>query len=307
MNDSMAQPDAGLAGLRSAGWKSAVNWVAAVLLALLFLSSGIWKVTDVTGRAVRLAQAKIPESLSVAGALIVGIAETVAGVLLLVPRLRRWGALLSGILLVVFLAYFGVNYNTLRGMDCSCFPWLKRAVGPGFFIGDGAMLALAAVAWVWGRRPSGLRAVALILGAVSVFAVVSYGVDVVRQRGAEGPQTVTVDGRPYDVGSGKVFVFFFNPSCSHCFDSAKRLSQLDWGETRVVAVPVDLAQFAPQFLSETGFRAVLTGDFETLKTAFHYKAYPYGVAVVDGRQQAAMTKFESEEPAATLRRLGLVR
>ena len=44
------------------------------------------------------------------------------------------------ILLLVFLIYFGLHYQELRGMDCSCFPWLKRVVGPGFFIGDGAML-----------------------------------------------------------------------------------------------------------------------------------------------------------------------
>jgi len=98
MNDSMAQPRLGLAGVRLQGWKFAVNWIAAVLLAVLFLSSGIWKVTDVPGWALRLAQAKVPEALSVAGALIVGVAETIAGVLLLVPRLRRWGAILSGVM-----------------------------------------------------------------------------------------------------------------------------------------------------------------------------------------------------------------
>ena len=46
MNDSMAQPRVGLAGVRLQGWRFAVNWIAAVLLAVLFLSSGIWKVTD---------------------------------------------------------------------------------------------------------------------------------------------------------------------------------------------------------------------------------------------------------------------
>src|SRR5436305_5929951 len=164
MNDSMAQPRTGLAGLQLRRWKTAVNWTAAVLLALLFLSSGVWKITDVPGWAMRLAQARIPGSLSVAGALVVGVAETVAGVLLLVPRLRRWGAMLSGVLLVVFVIYFGINYNTLRGQDCSCFPWLKRAVGPAFFIGDGAMLALAVAAGVWAKRAQGLRTVALIAG-----------------------------------------------------------------------------------------------------------------------------------------------
>ena len=134
MNDSMAQPQPGLANLELPGWKSAINVAAAFLLALLFLSSGIWKITDVPAWAVRLVQAKVPEWLSLAGALVVGIAETVAGVLLLVPRLRRWGAMLSGLLLLVFLVYFAAHYNDLRGQDCSCFPWLKRVVGPGFFI-----------------------------------------------------------------------------------------------------------------------------------------------------------------------------
>src|SRR3954464_15667311 len=82
MNDSMAQPRPGLAGLQLQGWKSAVNWLAAVLLGLLFLSSGIWKITDVNGWAMRLTQAKIPEALSVPGTLAIGIAETLAGVLL---------------------------------------------------------------------------------------------------------------------------------------------------------------------------------------------------------------------------------
>jgi uncharacterized membrane protein YphA (DoxX/SURF4 family) len=306
MNDSMAQPRHGLARFDLPGWKTAVNWASAVLLALLFLSSGIWKITDVPGWAVRLTQAKVPESLSVAGTLAIGLAETLAGALLLAPRLRRWGALLAGILLLVFLGYFAANYQALRGQDCSCFPWLKRAVGPGFFLGDAAMLLLAIVAGLWAKRPEGLRTAALIFGAVAVFATVSYGVEVVRQTGAKAPETVTVDGKPYDLAHGKVFVFFFNPACSHCADAAKRLSQLDWGTTRVVATPVELAQFARQFLGETGLRAAVTNDFETLKTALGYTAYPFGAALVDGRERAAMTKFEGEEPAATLRRLGLV-
>ena len=71
MNDSMAQPQPRLAKLYLHGWKSAANWAAAVLLGLLFLGSGVWKVTDVPSWAVRLAQARVPQSLSVAGALAV--------------------------------------------------------------------------------------------------------------------------------------------------------------------------------------------------------------------------------------------
>src|SRR5436305_13851476 len=115
MNDSMAQPRTGLAGLQLRRWKTAVNWTAAVLLALLFLSSGVWKITDVPGWAMRLAQARIPGSLSVAGAVVVGVAATVAGVLLLVSRTRRGGAMVAGVLLGAVAISFGITYTTLRG------------------------------------------------------------------------------------------------------------------------------------------------------------------------------------------------
>jgi uncharacterized membrane protein YphA (DoxX/SURF4 family) len=306
MNDSMAQPRQRLASLALTGWKSAASLTAAVLLAILFLASGLWKITDAPVWAQRLAQAKVPESLTVAGTLIIGISETVAGVLLLAPRLRRWGAMLCGLLLIVFLGYFAANYAALRGQDCSCFPWLKRVVGPGFFIGDGAMLLLAIVAGVWAKRSAGLRAAAIICGAVTVFAAVSYGVEVTRQTGARAPDTVLVDGAPYDLSRGKVFVFFFNPACTHCADAARRMAKLDWSGTRVVVAPVELPQFGAQFLSEAGFRAVVTSDFEKLRGPLGYTAYPFGAVLVDGRERAVLTKWEGDEPMATLRRFGLI-
>jgi uncharacterized membrane protein YphA (DoxX/SURF4 family) len=306
MNDSMAQHPR-LARLDLPGWKSALNWTAAVFLALLFLSSGVWKIIDVPAWAIRLAQAKVPEAMSTAGTLAIGIAETLAGVFLLAPRLRRWGAILGGGLLVIFMVYFGIHYAELRGEDCSCFPWLKRVVGPGFFLGDGAMLALAVIAGWWARRSHGLRNAALILGAVAVFAGVSYGVEAVRSAGAQAPPTVAVDGKPYDISAGKVLVFFFNPACTHCSETARAMSKLDWGETRVVAVPVELPQFAAQFLSETGLRASITSDYEKLKDPLGYRAYPYVVALTDGRVKASIVKVEGDEPAATLRRLGFAR
>jgi uncharacterized membrane protein YphA (DoxX/SURF4 family) len=309
MNDSMAepQPQPRLSGLALPGWKSAVNWGAAILLSILFLASGLWKLTDISTWAARLAQAKVPESLSVAGALVVGIAETFAGVLLLAPRLRRWGAALAGLLLVVFLGYFAVNYNALRGQDCSCFPWLKRVVGPGFFIGDGVMLLLAIAAGMWARRAAGLRIAALIFGAIAVFAMVSFGVDLERHSGARAPASVTVDGKPFDLTHGKVFVFFFNPACTHCGDAARRMAKLDWGETKVVVAPVELGQFAGQFLAETGLRGAISTDFDKLKGPLGYTAYPFGAIVIDGWERATVTKFEAAEPDATLRRTELIR
>jgi len=307
MNDSMAQPRPGLIPLDLPGWKSAANWVSALLLAVLFLASGLWKVTDAQGAAVRMAQARIPESLSLAAAVVFGIVETSAGVLVLIPRFRRWGAALTGFLLMAFLVYFALNYNALRGAECSCFPWVKRVVGPGFFIGDGLMLLLAVFAGLWSKPPQGLRNAFVIGGAVAVFAVVSYGVAAVRQTGTPAPETVTVAGKPYSLQRGKIFLFFFDPACMHCFDAAKRMSQYQWGDSRVVGIPISQPQWAAQFMNDTGFRMDISTDLEKLKQVFPYTAVPAGVALENGREKAALVKFEEQEPEASLKQLGFVK
>jgi uncharacterized membrane protein YphA (DoxX/SURF4 family) len=307
MNDSMAQPQPGLIPLDLPGWKTALSWASAVLLAVLFLASGLWKVTDAQGAAVRMAQARIPESLSLAAAVLFGVVETSAGVLVLIPRFRRWGAALTGLLLVAFLVYIALNYNALRGAECSCFPWVKRAVGPGFFVGDGVMLLLAVFAGLWSKPPEGLRNAFVIAGAVAVFAGISYGVTAVRQTGTPAPQSVTVDAKPYSLQHGKIFLFFFDPACMHCFDAAKRMSQYHWGDTRVVGIPISQPQWAAQFMKDTGFHMDISTDFEKLKQVFPYTAVPAGVALESGREKAALVKFEAEEPEVSLRQLGLVK
>jgi uncharacterized membrane protein YphA (DoxX/SURF4 family) len=283
-----------------------LSWISSLLLCALFLSSGLWKITDVQGWAVRMAQAKVPESLALATALLIGIAETVGAVMILVPRLRRWGALVLGALLVAFVGYFAIHYSALRGADCSCFPWLKRVVGPGFFVSDGVMLLLALLAALGSRKPQGVRAVALIAAAVAVFAGVSYGVGAARQTGTQAPATILVDGRPYPLEQGKVFLFFFDPACMHCFESAQRMAKLHWADTRVVGVPISQVQFATQFIQDTGFHMAITTDRDKLKAVFPYAGVPAGVAIENGRQKAALVKFDGEEPAATLKQLGLI-
>jgi len=302
----MAQPGNAVAGLPLPGWKTAAGWVGAVLIGLLFLASGLWKLTGPHAAAVRLAQAKVPPGLSLWAALAFGILETVGGVWILAPRLRRWGAGLTAGLLVAFLIYVGVNYNALRGADCSCFPWIKRAVGPGFFIGDGAMLLLALLAGAWARRAASLRAGAPIAAAVTVFALGAYGVEAARDTGVKAPASIVVDGKPYSLERGKVFLFFFNPECMHCVEAAQRMSHYHWGDTAVIAAPVEQARFAGQFLRETGLHAGVSTEFERLAKIFHYSSYPFGVALENGREKAAFTVFDEREPAAGLKRLGMV-
>jgi uncharacterized membrane protein YphA (DoxX/SURF4 family) len=287
-------------------WKTALSWTGAIVVAVLFLASGIWKATDPTGWAVKLTQAKFPQGLSVAGAIVLGILETTAGVLVLVPRFRRWGAWLSGALLVAFMVYIGFYYNELRGQDCSCFPWLKRSVGPMFFVGDALMLAAAVVAGRWSQRVTQKLGAILIFAAVSVFALVSYGAAAVKDSGIAAPATVIVDGKPYSLQTGKIFMYFFDPECMHCLEAGRKLAKMNWGDTKVIGVPTRMPQFAENFMKMTAMNDPVSSDWTLLNQTFSIKGTPGGVALENGHEKAQLTQFEDDEPAATLTKLGFV-
>ena len=89
---------------------------------------------------------------------------------------------------------------------------MKRVVGPQFFVEDGLMLVLAAIAGRWARPSGGLRSASVILGAVIVFAFVSYGVAAARHGATRAPVTITVDGRPYSIARGRFFCSSLIPS-----------------------------------------------------------------------------------------------
>jgi uncharacterized membrane protein YphA (DoxX/SURF4 family) len=291
-------------------WRTVVSWTGAVFIAIVFLAAGLWKITDPAGAAVRLAQAKVPESLSVAAALCFGIAETFGAVLILVPRFRRWGSLIASLLLIAFVIFIGIHYNELRGAECSCFPWVKRAVGPGFFIGDGIMLVLAIAAGWWAVPASGLRPAAVILGAVAVFAVVSYGLNSVRHTGVKAPDTImSEDGHPISLQQGKVFIYFFNPQCLHCLEAGRRLAALNWGDTRFIGVPTENPQFGGWFMGKAGLagKGPVSRDLDQLKKIFPFDLPPAGVALEDGREKTMLLQFEDKEPAATLQKIGFAR
>ncbi|HET8550429.1 MAG TPA: MauE/DoxX family redox-associated membrane protein [Bryobacteraceae bacterium] len=287
------------------GWRTWVSTLSAFLLAVLFITSGVWKITDPFVWAARVSQTKVPAEWSMGVALTVGIAETVAAVLVLVPRFRRWGAMLIALLLIVFMAYFAVNYNSLRGEDCSCFPWLKEAVSPWFFVRDGLMLLGAWLAWRWAQPAQSIRAALIIVGAVAVFAGVSYGVHAARQTGAKAPDSITVDGSRLSLQNGKALIYFFDPQCLHCFEAAKKMAAYRWADVRLIGVPtaVPMPQMPRAFLNNTGFNAGLSNDLAVLKKAFPFEVAPYLVAIENGRQRAATANFDGEEPRATLRKL----
>lgn len=277
-------------------------------LALLFLVSGFWKLVDPLATEQRMVQMLFPRQIALLVAIGVGITEAWAGVMILVPRWRRWGAALCGVLLVAFMVYMGVNYARLTGEDCSCFPWLKRVVGPAFFVSDAAMLLAALGAGVWARQAQGGRPAVAVLGAIVGFAGVVLGMTSMQQTGVLAPASVIVDGKAMSLHEGRVIVFFFDPECMHCFAGAQRMSKYAWkGEVKVLAIPTVNPQWAGSFLKDTGLQALVSKDVKPLREVFPFTDPPYGVALEGGRQVAALPFFDDKEPLTALQKLGWVR
>jgi uncharacterized membrane protein YphA (DoxX/SURF4 family) len=290
-------------------WRTGVNWTAAILISIVFLVAGLWKVTDPIGAAVRLAQARVPESLSLLAAVGLGTLETFTGVLLLVPRFRRWGAWLGTMLLAAFMIFIAIHYNELRGAECTCFPWVKRAVGPGFFVGDGTMMLLAIGAGIWARSSEGLRPAGVILGAVAVFALVSYGFASTRHTGTRAPESITAeDGKTISLQQGKVFIYFFDPQCPHCRDAGRRLAAMNWGDTRFIGVPTQNPQFADWFMGQASLtgKGQVSKDLAVLQKVFPFDTPPVGVAIENGYEKTMLLQFEEKEPSATLKKIGFI-
>jgi uncharacterized membrane protein YphA (DoxX/SURF4 family) len=273
----------------------------------LFLFAGVWKITHPFEFSQMAEQLLVPYKFSIPLTLILSTSETLAGVLVLVPRFRRWGAWLAAALLVAFMIYIGFNYSTLLGKDCSCFPWMKRSIGPAFFLEDAAMLLAAFVAGAWARPSASKRSAAVVLGVVAVFAAFSYGSAVTHQSGTKAPDAIVVDGKPFSLQHGRVFLFFYDPNCSHCDAAARHMAKYKWkDDVTTIAIPVTNPRFAQAFVSETGIKALTALDWEPLKKLFPFGDPPYGVVLENGREKGVVARYDEPEPADTLRKFGLI-
>jgi uncharacterized membrane protein YphA (DoxX/SURF4 family) len=291
----------------TARWKTVASHAAAIAVAILFLTAGIWKMSQPFTWARMVEDLRVPYQFSLPLTLTLAIVETLAGALILVPRFRRWGGALAALLLVAFMIYIGVNYSALLGKECSCFPWVKRTVGPGFFEGDVAML-LAAMIAAWFARPStGFRRAAMVLALVAVCTAASFGFATTRLSGTKAPSTITVDGVSYSLQHGRVFLFFYDPQCGHCDAAARHMSKYNWKkDVTVIGVPTREPRWAAAFLTDTGFKAKTSLDLDLLKKTFPFGDPPYGVFIENGRELAPVPHYDEPEPSETLKKLGLI-
>jgi uncharacterized membrane protein YphA (DoxX/SURF4 family) len=289
-------------------WKTGIGWTAAILMAALWLVAGVWKLTDLSAFQVKLTQLLVPVSLSMPATLALVVSELTAGVLLLVPAWRRIGGYFSAFLLLVFMAYVAYNYEPLRGADCSCFPWLERAVGPAFFWSDGAMVALALVAAWFSRPPARMRQAAMAVVAVAALTGVGFAVDQSAAPVAAGelPARIAIEGGELALTEGPVFLYFFNPTCLHCLDAGIIMSGYEWKAT-YVGIPTQDFDFGPQFVSDAGLKNVkLSPELDRLKPIFPFDDVPYAVALKDGQVLAQLRFFEEPALGEKLREIGFI-
>jgi hypothetical protein len=239
----------------------------------------------------------------------VAVSEVATGVLLLVPRYRRWGAWGAGLLLAAFMLYIAVMYGRLIGEDCNCFPWVRRVVGPAFFAGDAVMLVLAAIAGLWSGKPRGWRGAAAVLCATCVVGLGAETAAWWRARGAEAPASATVRGGSFSLRDGRVLLYFFDPECTYCYAVARQMSDREWRSVRIVVVPLGEVRFAEAFLADTGLRAAVSLDAEALRRTFPFTEPPYAVALDNGRAVARFNSGQMENGSwyATLEAAGYVR
>jgi hypothetical protein len=173
------------------------------------------------------------------------------------------------------------------------------------------MLLAAVLAGWWAKPAHGFRVAAMILGAIVVFAGISFGSALAHQTGAKAPDSIIVDGKPFSLQHGRFFIFFFDPECPHCNDAGRHLGTYHWktGIT-IIGVPTREPQFADVFMKDNKLQGVTSLDYQQLKAAFPFGDSPYGVAIDNGREVGPVPHYDDEdngaEPAATLKKLGYI-
>ena len=124
---------------------------ARLILAAVFVVSGVSKLFDLSGSQGAMRSFGVPERFTRVGGIALPIAEIIIAVLLIPATTAAWGALLALILLAVFVA--GISYSLSRGrkFDCHCFGQLTTSeIGQATLVRNAALAVLAAFVTISG-------------------------------------------------------------------------------------------------------------------------------------------------------------
>lgn len=206
--------------------ESAYLAVAAVLLV-----AALGKLRDVRGFAASVAGYRLlPGRLSRPVAVAVIVAEVAAAGLLLAPSLlppdalgpdalgsdlRRWGAVVAGLLFAAFLTAMVSVLRRGMSVDCGCFGG-RDLVGPGTLARTGLLLALAVTAGLAGTVPFAPVQAPVAAGLVAVvFAAPRLLPGRRPSRGPRPGARFALTGAP-EPGAERVLYALVAPGCGLC-------------------------------------------------------------------------------------------
>ena len=159
-------------------------------------------------------------------------------------------------------------------------------------------------------RPAGHFGRAILLAAIVAAASgISYGAAVMHQTGTKAPDSITVDGKPYSLQHGRIFLFFYDPNCGHCDAAARTMSKFTWkSDVTVIGIPTQAPRFAAAFLHDTGLKAQTSLDLDLLKKTFPFGDPPSRRSPRSRprNRPGPALGYEASEPADTLRKLGFI-
>lgn len=286
--------------------KKIAGRIAAGLLGLVFLASGVLKGMDMTGA---VSQAGAYEIMPLGRSLVLLVwlltaAECALGASLLLYyriKLSLLGAL--GLLTVFFAALLWAwQIGSLN--DCGCFgKWVSRTPGEAL-AEDLIFLALWLAAWFFRSSGAGLRFSRLKAGAAALalsFAVAAppltgFSVERVLLPQA-GPLEIMGEG-PVDLSAKPRLIEIMDVDCGHCIDFVFQISELALMEEfpDVMALSMnseqDIAHFREQYFPEYPIKRVGEEDFYRLLGP---GVTPRFLLVVDG---AVVRTWEDSAPRA---------
>lgn len=118
--------------------------IARLVLAAVFVVSGIAKLLDLPGSRQAMRSFGVPESLAKPAGVALPIAELVLAVLLLPVATAPWAALALLALLIVFVGAIAYNLARGRSFDCHCFGQMTTSkIGTSTLVRNGVLAAIA--------------------------------------------------------------------------------------------------------------------------------------------------------------------
>ncbi|MBA2520500.1 MAG: redoxin domain-containing protein [Chloroflexia bacterium] len=181
--------------------------VARLVLAAVFLVSGLAKLFDLAGSQKAMRDFGLPEPVARIAGLGLPVAELLVAVLLLPTVTAPWAGWGAVVLLAAFIA--GISYNLARGNtpDCHCFGQLQsEPIGPATLIRNGVLVAIALFIGIagaaygpgpsivdWTQNMDGLAWVVLIGGLIIIAALAGVVWMLVHLLGQNGRLLVRLD------------------------------------------------------------------------------------------------------------------